>query len=173
MSDDTDVPDEEEADDKRDLVAKAMAALPRNDNDEVDFDELVALVAEGVEIDVAAEQVRRAKKLVAGRRKPGVTAPDGQLHFASIAPYDYEPDRLILDDSDPDGAATVVENHRSKPGPKHAEARRTLKHAGDAMTQAQRRQAEAGTYSDWATEQLRAGVDWADITFGRFVQSLR
>lgn len=165
MSDEDDI-DFEDIDD---LVAKGMAELPRNGDDQVDADGLAAWIASRLPpLDVDAMQLRKAVSMIARKRRPGVTEPDGTLHLPGIDPYDYEPDRLVL--SDDDG---VVENHRAKPAAKSAEARRAMENLRRIADHASRRQAESAAYGDWALDQARAGVEWVDISFGRFVEHLR
>jgi len=159
-------PDDHPEPDDDDLVAKGMTELPRNGDDQVDANDLAAWIAHRLPpLDVDAMQLRKAVTMIASKRRPGVTEPDGQLHLEGIDPYDYEPDRLVL--SDDNG---LVENHRAKPAAKSAEARRAMDNLRRITEHASRRQAEAAAYGDWALDQARAGAEWVDITFGRFVE---
>lgn len=165
----TDEADDIELADIDDLVAKGMAELPRDGDDQVNADDLAHWIARRLPPpDVDAMQLRKAVGMIARKRRPGVTEPDGQLHLPTIDPYDYEPDRLVL--SDDDG---VVENHRAKPAAKSAEARRAMENLRRITEHASRRQAESAAYGDWALDQARNGTVWPDITFGRFVEHLR
>lgn len=146
-----------------DIVRKGMADLQRNPDDVVDGDELLDYVAERIEFDVDAERRRKALKYIANERKHGSTEPDGVLHFDGIDPYDYEPDRLVMDET-----GGLVENSRARPAAKSAEARRSMAKATEQMAQAQRRQAESSNYSDWYIVQIKAGTRPEDLAFGTF-----
>lgn len=168
---DTDTAPEDDASDDLTIVDKGMADLPRNELGEIDQDALVVYVATRVAFDEAKERRKKALRLIANRRKPGGTSPDGQLSFDGVDPYDYEPGRLILGAEDPVTKKTpIIENSRSLYLHKQAEAARKMKKANEAMRQAGRAQAEASGLGVWTTERLQAGDHAEDLPFGRFVR---
>lgn len=154
-----------------DAARKGMANLDRNDDDEVDGEELVQYVVARIEgPDVDKWKHEKARAAVKALRNHGVTEPDGQLAFPGLKDeWDYEPERLVLSAEN-----ELVEQHRAKPKAKHAEAERSRRNADRAARQANRRQAENDAYSAWAFDQIRSGAKYAsDISFGAFVAAKR
>jgi len=81
--------------------------------------DLLEELAKLLPIDLAREKLKKAKKLIDNLAKPGSTEPDGQLSLPGLNPYDYEPDRLVRDNS-----GNIVENSKATPPFKTAEAQR-------------------------------------------------
>jgi hypothetical protein len=111
-------PDNIEEDDTV-LVDKGMANLPRNDQGEVDQAALVDYIAARVAFDERAERRRKALRIIAGRRKAGATHADGQLNLPGVDPYDYEPDRLVLDRKVGSAVSMTANFHRPQPATVH------------------------------------------------------
>lgn len=145
----------------------ALATVARNDDGSVNESDLEAAVATFVDFD--AEEARRglAKRIVARRKRPGQTAPEGQLVLPGFDPYSYEPYRLVADE-----AGHVVENSKAGTAFKAAEARRAQRDADKAHARAGRQQEEYAIFSDWAVAQLSQGRALADITWDNCIREL-
>lgn len=148
-----------------DAVRRALRSAPRDADGAADEKLLVDLVADLIAFDVDKERHARAKRAIAQQRKPGATNADGQLQFPGFESYDYEPERLVLDD---DGA--IIENRNAKLQHKGAEARRTRQHAQRALVHADRREQEAARYAAYLVERAANGLS-INVTFGEFVDA--
>lgn len=137
----------------------------RNPDGSVIEDSLVALVASSIDFDEAKERRGHAQRIVARRKRPGSTAPEGAVVFAGMEQYAYEPDRLLADE---DG--NLIENRRARMKFKAAEAKRAQDDAQKATARATREQNEAGHFATWADEQYAAGRDPAEITWDTCVR---
>ena len=146
-------------------VENALATLERNDDGSVDEKALIEAVAELIDFDADAERMRRAKAAVNRLRRPGSTAPAGQLTFPTLLPYAYEPRRLIADN---DGH--VVEQAEARPEFKRAEAERARNNARRASEWANRKTGESEAYAAWAIEQFRKRRKASEVTFDNFVR---
>lgn len=146
-------------------VESALAALDRNDDGSVDEKSLIEAVAELIDFDADAEKMRRAKAAVHRLRRPGSTAPAGQLTFPALLPYSYEPARLIADNE-----GHVVEQAAARPEFKRAEAERARLNARRASEWANRKTGESEAYAAWAIEQLLRGRGLHEVTFDNFVR---
>ena len=170
----SDLPDDngdsnEENETAADLVRKGLANLPRDDEDAVQGALLVEYVAQRLpDPDVAAIKRSQAQSAIKRQRQHHTTQVDGQLSFDDLGTWDYEPDRLILA-----GNGTLVEQQRAHARHKADEAARTGEKAAQAQMQSQRRYAESAAFNIWQIDQLRAGVDYKELTFGTFVTWMR
>jgi hypothetical protein len=147
---------------QKEALEAAIAAAARNEDGQFDA-EIVAKEAAFLMDDPDIEEIKIQKMKLAlrGRTSPGQTEANGQL----FSTYPYEPDRLVADDH-----GNMVEQSLSKPGAKQAEARRAMRNAVNVTLRAQRKNEETSLYSEWATNQVRSGAEWATVTFDRFVR---
>lgn len=126
---------------------------------------MVDLIAANIDYDVDAAKRGLAQRIVARRKRPGQTAPEGAVVFPGMEHYAYEPQRLLADD-----AGNVVENQHAQIRFKTAEARRAQQDAQKATARAAREQNEAGHFAVWTAEQLAAGRDRSEITWDTCVR---
>lgn len=137
----------------------------RNSDGSVVEADLVALIAQSVDLDVDEARAGLARRIVARRKRPGQTAPDGMVALPGLDLYPYEPGRLIVDDG-----GNLVENQSAPIKFKVAEARRARDGARRAFDRAEREQSEADQFAVWAAEQLEAGRAPREVTWGNCVK---
>jgi hypothetical protein len=145
----------------------ALAQVERNPDGSINEDALVDLIAETIRFDADGARRGLAKRIVARRKRPGQTPPDGQLVLPGLDPFAYEPERLVADD-----AGRVVENRNARPSFKAAEARRAQLDAEKAQARARREQEEYAIYAEWAMDQLAKGRPGAEITWETCVHEM-
>lgn len=145
--------------------AHAWQNCDRNPDGSVVEDSLVALLADAIDFDEAKERRGHAQRMVARRKRPGQTAPEGVVVFPGMEHYAYEPQRLLADD-----AGNLIENQSARIKFKAAEAKRAQDDAQKATSRAVREQNEAGYFATWADDQYAAGRDPREITWDTCVR---
>lgn len=144
----------------RDAYAFAFENAKRNpDGSRIEGD-LVEIVASQIDFDEAEERRGKARRIIANRKRPGTTAPEGAVVLPGMEPHAYEPHRLLADD---DG--NVIENRLARLKFKVAEARRAQDDLQKAMARAAREQNESSYFAPWAADQLEAGRDPREVTW--------
>jgi hypothetical protein len=141
-----------------------LASLPRNDDGSVDEKSLIDGIAELIDFDEATERRNKAVATVKRQRKPGTTAPEGQLVLPGIEPYAYEPERLVADN-----AGHVIEQKKAPVTFKQAEAERARANADRQSGAANRKEKEAREYARWVIEQATEGRDIRGLGFDDFI----
>jgi len=123
-------------------------------------EDLINIVAALVDFDETKERNGKARRIVAVRKRPGQTAPEGAVVFDGMEHYAYEPSRLLCDDE-----GNVIENRNARLKFKTAEAKRAQADAGKALDRAQREQNEAGHFAVWSVDELARGRDPREVTW--------
>lgn len=139
----------------------ALANALRNVDGTIVESSLVEIVAHAIDFDADKERRGLAQRIVSARKRPGLTAPAGKVTLPGLGLREYEPNRLVADDS-----GGVIENSRATVKHKQAEARRSALNADRAVERAEQDRAEAELIDAWAKEQQRAGRDERELTFG-------
>ena len=124
------------------------------------LDSMVELLADVVDFDAAEARKGLARRIIARRKRPGQTAPEGSVVFPGMEMYAYEPNRLVSDDE-----GNVTENRHARAKHKAAEANRAQADARKAVDRASREQREQGHFAVWSAEQYEAGRDPREITW--------
>lgn len=145
----------------------ALGHIDRGPDGSVDERVLVELVASSIDFDEDKARLGLAQRIVARRKRPGQTKPDGQLIIPGLEPFAYEPQRLITDDK-----GRLVENARARPSFKAAAARHAQKAAADAQETARREQEQYALYAEWAMAELAKGRSGDEITWDTCVREL-
>lgn len=148
----------------KDLLERAKKLTKRQESGQFVEVELLANLEKLIVVDVGAEQKRIAKEILDSETKPGATSPIGQLKLPGMELYDYEPWRMIRNDT-----GDIIEQDRSGIDFKSAEARRARKHAREAEVWADRKVEEETGYAKWIIEQQRKGRT-KKLTFGDYVR---
>ncbi len=143
----------------------AFEHAKRNPDDSRVEDDMVELVAAQIDFDEAQERRGKARRIIANRKRPGTTAPDGSVVFPGMEPYSYEPRRLLADDE-----GNVVENRNARVKFKVAETRRAEHDARKAMERLAREQDESGYFAVWAADQLDNDRDPHEVTWDTCVR---
>lgn len=143
-----------------DAYEYARLHATRDGEGAVSEEELIAIVKSTMDFDVEAEKDKKARRIVAARKRPGATVPDGQLVLDGLDAYAYEPQRMIADDK-----GRLIENAKARPDFKAAEDRRAQADRERANVRATRTHKEYVEFSMWALEQLQAGRSAAEITW--------
>lgn len=146
-------------------VDAALESLPRNEDGSVDEKALIDAVAKLIEFDEAQERINKATRAVKRRRKPGSSAPEGQIAIPGMDAYGYEPERLVADNE-----GHVVEQRVSRPHFKRAEAERAREAARRHQVWANRKTEESEAFAAWAIEQLGQGRRADAINFDIFLK---
>lgn len=146
------------------LIQKALEDVARLRDGGAKEEDLIAILAAAIHINVPEEKQRRAKEMIDRRTKPKSTEPSGQLCFVGMDPYPYEPDRLIRDDE-----GRIIEQKRAAPPYKRAEAKRANKHLEEAAFWAKIKNEEDGQFAQWAYQQIKKGRKQRDIVWGNFI----
>lgn len=149
------------------LYEQAVAGVTRAPDGSYREDDLIAELIKLINIDTQREKAKKAKRIIDNLAKPGATEPDGQLCLPGLAPYDFEPERLVRDEY-----GNVVENQMASPSFKTADARRARKHAREASEWSDRKSEEQEIFGAWAMKQVYAGRPAAEITWGNCVKEL-
>lgn len=126
---------------------------------------VIELLAQQLPFDADEARRGKARRVLARRKRPGQTAPDGAVVFPGMEHYAYEPHRVLSDDQ-----GSVVENADALIRFKTAEARRAQQDALTATARASREQNEAGHFADWAAEQLANGRPPHEVTWDACVR---
>ncbi len=122
--------------------------------------DMVEIVAGQIDFNEDEERLGKARRIIASRKRPGTTAPEGAVVLPGMDPHAYEPRRLLADD---DG--NVIEQRNARLKFKIAEARRAQDDLQKAMTRAAREQNESSYFALWASDQLEAGRDPREVTW--------
>lgn len=149
----------------RDAYKFAYENARRNPDGSVVEEDLVSLVKAAVDFDVEAAKLGLAQRIVAARKRPGATAPEGAVVFPGMELYSYEPHRLLADDR-----GNVIENGHARVKFKAAEAKRAQGDAQRAVDRASREQNEAGHFAVWAADQLAQGRPQGEVTWDNCVR---
>lgn len=150
----------------RRLLERAKAATSRAKDGSFNEDELEQALAAIVPFDVDKERLNKARSIIDRNKRPGSTQPAGQLILPGFnKTCDYEPDRLISDDS-----RNIVEHFRAAPRFAVAEVRRAQENVDRTVEQLRRKSAENAVFQGWALEQALAGRPEADLTWGNCVE---
>lgn len=123
-------------------------------------EDMVEIVAWQIDFDEPAERRGKARRIIANRKRPGSTAPDGAVVLPGMEPHSYEPRRLLADDE-----GNLIENRNARLKYKLAEALRAQSDLQKAMTRAAREQNESSYFALWAADQLEAGRDPREVTW--------
>lgn len=113
---------------------------------------LIKLVAQLADFDVDEQKLNHARRIVARRKRPGSTAPEGVVALPGMEKFAYEPHRLIADD-----AGHVIENRHARTVHKQAEARRARDAARSAGDRAEQAAHEAKHLDEWTDAELQQG----------------
>ncbi len=144
----------------RDAYEFAWKHAARNEDGSVVEESLVDYIAANVNFDADKAKRGLAQRILAARKRPGQTAPEGAVVFSGMEHYAYEPHRLLSDDK-----GNVIENAESVIQFKAAEAKRAQADAQAAVARASREQNEAGHFAVWVAEQHANGRDKSEITW--------
>lgn len=150
---------------EHEAVIAALRGLARAEDGSVDEKMLIDTVAQLIDFDSDAELRHKATRVVRRHKMPGFGESEGQLTLPGLAPYAYEPGRLIADS---DGH--VVEQANAWPEFKRAEAERARVAARKQQAWADRKTLENEAFTAWALRKSLAGHDQRDIIFGTFVE---
>lgn len=148
-----------------DAYAYAWEHAARNPDGTRIESSLVEIVKDTVDFDVDQAKRGLAQRIVARRKRPGSTAPEGAVVFPGTEHYAYEPHRLLADDK-----GNVVENRDAPVKFKAAEANRAQVDAEKAMARLSREQREANHFAVWAADQLASGRPPAEVTWDTCVR---
>lgn len=149
----------------KDAYEFAWTHAARNEDGSVVEESLVDLIVAAVDFDVDKAKRGLAQRILARRKRPGQTAPEGAVVFNGMEHYAYEPHRLLSDDK-----GNVIENAEAVIQFKTAEARRAQADAQAAAARASREQNEAGHFAVWTAEQYAKGRDKSEITWDTCVR---
>lgn len=149
----------------RDAYQFAYDNARRNPDGSVIEEDLVKLVKAAVDFDIEAAKLGLAQRIVAARKRPGATAPEGAVVFPGMELYAYEPQRLLADDR-----GNVIENRHARVKFKAAEAKRAQGDAVRATDRAAREQNEAGHFAVWAADELAKGRPQTEVTWDTCVR---
>lgn len=142
----------------------AYATAERNAAGDIVEKSLVELVAHAIDFDADKERLGKAQRIVAHRKRPGQTSPDGVVVIPGLEPYAYEPHRLIAD-----AAGNLVENQHARQVHKQAEAGRARDAARAAQDRAEREQIEATQITEWTAAEQAKGRDPLALIWGACV----
>jgi hypothetical protein len=140
--------------------AFAFANAERNTAGDVVERSLVELVAHAIDFDAEKERLGKAQRIVAHRKRPGQTEPEGKVVIPGLEPYAYEPHRLVADDE-----GNLVENQHARTVHKQAEARRARDAAVRATSRAVREEIEAEQITEWTEAEQAKGRDQRALTW--------
>lgn len=132
----------------------------RNPDGSVIESSVVDILADSIDFDADEARRGKAQRILARRKRPGQTAPEGAVVFPDMEHYAYEPRRVLADDK-----GNVIENADASIRFKTAEARRAQQGAQAASARATREQNEAGWFAEWAAEQLAGGRNPKEVTW--------
>lgn len=126
---------------------------------------IIALLAQHVQFDVDKAKLGLARRILARRKRPGQTAPAGEVVFPGMEHYAYEPHRVLADN---DG--NVIENAAAPIRYKTAEAKRAQEDAKKAFDRQSREQNEANHFAEWAADELAKGRHPREVTWDNCVR---
>jgi hypothetical protein len=138
----------------------AYKYAPRTPDGDVIEESLVKLVAAFVDFDIEEQKLNLARRIVARRKRPGQTTPDGVVALPGMEKFAYEPRRLIADD-----AGHVIENRHAQARHKLAEARRAREAAQSAEDRADQAAREAKHIDEWTESQKQQGREPAALVW--------
>lgn len=139
---------------------QAYERAERTTGGDVVVESLVTWVAALADFDVEEQKLNHARRIVARRKRPGSTVPDGVVALPGMEKFAYEPHRLIADDE-----GHVIENRHAKARHKLAEARRAREAAKSADERAEQATREASHLKDWTDAQQQEGRNPGDLVW--------
>jgi len=137
----------------------------RNPDGSIVESSLVTLLAEQIDFDPDKARLGLAQRVVARRKRPGQTAPEGSIVIPGLEHYAYEPHRLLADDG-----GNIIENQHAPVKFKVAVAGRAQADAQRAFDTAAREQTEMGHFAVWAADQLADGRPPHEVTWDACVR---
>lgn len=145
---------------RKEAYAYAWQRADRNPDGSVIEDSLVRMLAEAIDFDEAKERRGLAQRIIARRKRPGQTAPAGEVVFPGLEHYDYEPDRLVADHK-----GNLIRNAEAKVDYKIADSERSQADLEKAVARQARDKREADHYSRWAVQELANGRAPREVTW--------
>ena len=149
------------------MYEQAKAKTPKNADGSVSEADLRRELKRIIPFDEDAIREREAKRIINSLCKPVPGHHEGQLCFEGFGTWSYDPHLLIRSD---DGL--LIENYKATPRFKLADARRSARHADEALASSRRKQHESDVFMEWALEQQRKGIKETDITWGCCIEAL-
>lgn len=154
------------------IFEEAYEACPRNEDGSVDEEALIAAVESRILVDEASARREKAVRLVKRSSKPGGTQPRGQLTLPGVAPYPYEPNRILKGpkvDGSPD---RVIKQDEATTVFKDAQIERERENAQKVLNRLTRDEAEGKGFKAYVqSERKRGNKNWSSITFGDYVRA--
>ena len=120
-------------------------------------DKLVAILP----FDVDKARRKQAQALIDAVARPGGTVADGQIALPGFAAFDYEPGRLVRDNS-----GNLYECDRAPLAAIMAESSRARDHANAATHWSNIKASEAEIFAAWVVEELTKGREVKELTWG-------
>jgi hypothetical protein len=147
------------------LVRRAKAGLPKDEEGGVDGEKLIeALIEIMPPIDVNAAQRARAVAVLEGSTRPGGGKVDGQLILPGCEPFDWEPYAQIEDAEGKyyDRISAPVKAYQ-------AEADRARVHVDHAVKWLNVKAQQASIFSQWALDEALKGRPRRELTWGNCI----
>jgi|KBSMisStandDraft_5_1062788.scaffolds.fasta_scaffold851183_2 hypothetical protein len=142
-------------------IDRAKAMMSPNPDGGYTEDVLRDKLVEILPFDVEKARRKQAQALIDAVARPGGTEPNGQIVLPGFDAIDYEPGRLIRDNS-----GNLYECDRAPLTAIMAESGRARDHANAALHWSNIKANEAEIFAAWVIDELTKGRPAADLTFG-------
>jgi hypothetical protein len=154
------------------IVEEALASCPKNPDGSVDWSVLREHVKKLIKIDAESALNEKADRLITRNTKPGGTQAKGQLTLPGIAPYPYEPNRLIKGPAKDDGEDPVIAQDEAPQKFKVSQLDREMDNMRKVLRRVGCTSAEVQGFNDYVEAERKSGnSDWARITFGDYLRA--
>jgi hypothetical protein len=142
-------------------INRAKAMMSPNPDGGYAEDVLLEKLIEILPFDVDGARRKQAQALVNAVTRPGGTEPNGQIALPGFDAFDYEPGRLVRDNS-----GNLYECDVAPLTAIMAESGRARDHANAALHWSNIKSIEAEIFAAWVVEELTKGRPSAELTFG-------
>jgi hypothetical protein len=147
------------------IIERAKAMMTPNEDGGYVENVLRDKLVEILPFDVDKARRKQAQALIDAVARPGGTQPNGQIALPGFDAFDYEPGRLIRDNS-----GNLYECDTAPLTAIMAESGRARDHANAALHWSNIKASEAELFASWVVEELTKGRAAAELTWGNCVR---
>lgn len=142
-------------------INRAKAMMEPNPDGGYSEEMLRDRLVEILPFDVDKARRKQAQDLINAVARPGGTESDGQVVLPGFDAFDYEPGRLVRDNS-----GNLYECDRAPLTAIIAESSRARDHANAALHWSNIKASEAEIFAAWVVDQLTKGRGASELTWG-------
>jgi hypothetical protein len=146
-------------------INRAKALIEPNEDGSYSEQKLLEKLIETEPFDIDKARRKAAQALIDAVARPGGTPTEGQIVLPGFDAFDYEPGRLIRDNS-----GNLYESDKAPLTAVQAESSRARDHANSALHWSNIKSKESELFAAWVVNQLTQGRKVAELIWGVFIR---